>query len=479
MKTTHINLKTILTNLFFLFLFVSLLININPDFPFYYSKIHRVIAYVILSAIALFYIHNLVIFPILTVENDKKRYKKFIIRYSLTYLILTLCFWVYHAKISPRSSYIFDINLQKLFAINELSKLFLLSIIPLASTGMLCYTYATITIGKKLIFGYLEFLVNFIIITLLHLISAQHGNGFENLLLTFVLAVFYTNVFYITPILVKKKNKAKHKKELLTLCILYFVVMISSFVTSRSFFINAENFLQLIFNLFAVLCLVLFLSFIYGFYRIKLLSKNQDFTKKIEAKEVELNMLKSQVNPHFLFNTLNTLYSTALEEKASKTSGSIAKLANLLRYMQEDIVKDFIPLENEITYVKDYILIQKLRCAIEPELETTFNNTENYNISPGLLIPFVENAFKYGINPSKKSYLKVAVVCKENTIYFKCLNSYDSSFTTYHKEQGFGIGITNAKQRLRIIYPKNHQLEIKKTDDTFSVNLSITINNND
>ena len=138
-----------------------------------------------------------------------------------------------------------------------------------------------------------------------------------------------------------------------------------------------------------ILLSVLFLSCIYGYIRFKTKAKEQSFNLKLGEKESELKLLKSQVNPHFLFNTLNTLYATALTENANKTSESIAKLASLLRYMQKDISKDFIPLENEVKYLQDYISIQKLRCAIEPKVETQFSNVKNQMINPGLLITFV------------------------------------------------------------------------------------------
>ena len=169
------------------------------------------------------------------------------------------------------------------------------------------------------------------------------------------------------------------------------------------------------------------------------------------------------------------MYATALSENATKTAESTAKLANLLRYMQNDIHKDFIPLKNEINYVQDYIIIQKLRCAIEPEITTTFENVTNQSISPGLLIPFVENAFKYGIDPSNKSDLTIAIICDENTIHFTCVNSFNEHFKVHQTEEGFGIGIKNAKQRLDLVYPDKHTFEILKENNTFSVKLNISI----
>lgn len=230
---------------------------------------------------------------------------------------------------------------------------------------------------------------------------------------------------------------------------------------------------HLIFNISGILLITFFLSFIYGYSRLKIIAKEKSFDLKLGAKESELKLLKSQVNPHFLFNSLNTLYATALTENAPKASESIAKLASLIRYMQEDINKDFIPLQKEIKYLEDYITIQKLRCSVEPQVETHFENFENHIISPGLLIPFVENAFKYGINPSEPSKLKVSVYCNENSIIFECINSYDEDYKTYYKEQGFGIGIENAKQRLELVYPQNHVFEIVKENSIFSVKIVI------
>ncbi|WP_339707408.1 sensor histidine kinase [uncultured Kriegella sp.] len=234
-------------------------------------------------------------------------------------------------------------------------------------------------------------------------------------------------------------------------------------------FIHSAN----LFNLTTLFIITTILSLTYAHIRLKIQNRERFFNLKLETKKSELDLLKSQVNPHFLFNTLNTLYATALEENAPKTSESIAKLANLIRYMQSDISKDFIALENEIKYLKDYIAIQKLRCEVTPEIITNFKSIKGKTISPGLLIPFVENAFKYGIDPSKPSKLTLLVTGDPKGINFECTNSYDIHYKTSHKEQGFGIGITNTKQRLQLIYPKKHTLVIAKEKEMFKVKLSI------
>ncbi|WP_100613530.1 sensor histidine kinase [Confluentibacter citreus] len=315
----------------------------------------------------------------------------------------------------------------------------------------------------------LELAINLVIIGLvLHFIFSNISSWAAIITImyfTVKLLFFYINTFFVTPILLKEKKTGKYLLFVTCLFVLY--VLLSKYIYSITHF-EIGPFPNIIVLSMAFLIDYL-LSFVYGYIRHRI--KTQDVN--LGAKESELSLLKSQVNPHFLFNTLNTLYATALEEKAPKTAESTAKLANLIRYMQEDIDKDFIPLENEIKYLQDYIAIQKLRCVVEPEVVTDFRNVENHFITPGLLIPFVENAFKYGIDPSKPSRLEVSVICDENTIYFKCINSFDDNYKTYYKEQGFGIGIKNAKQRLELVYPKKHSFEVAKENNTFSVKMSI------
>ena len=303
-----------------------------------------------------------------------------------------------------------------------------------------------------------------------------------------IIVFFYVHSFLLLSIIIEKNNLKRYL--LYTIVCFVFINTIESWFgalhsskithfedgtrpSPYHFFLRKDWVIGHAIGLMPRFVTVGLISFVYGYLILKIKLQESFFNLKLSAKESELQLLKSQVNPHFLFNTLNTLYATALEEQAPKTAESTAKLASLLRYMQEDINKEFIPLENEIKYVQDYIAIQKLRCSVTPQIETKFENIDNKVISPGLLIPFVENAFKYGIDPSKPSKLKVSVICDEDTIHFECVNSYDDNFETYYKEQGFGIGIKNAKQRLELVYPKKHQLEVKKENNIFSVTLSV------
>jgi sensor histidine kinase YesM len=194
-------------------------------------------------------------------------------------------------------------------------------------------------------------------------------------------------------------------------------------------------------------------------------------------KEAELAQLKAQVNPHFLFNTLNTLYAFALKEGSEKTAECIAKLANLMRFLLDDMEKESILLQREVSYIQDYVKLQSIRSAVEHDitLSVDIEDEQSYSIAPMLLIPFVENAFKHGMNPNKVSRLKIDIMGKGSQIQFVIENSIDENFEAYYKERGFGIGIENVKSRLKYIYPNRHNISIAKTNGKFIVILTIDI----
>jgi hypothetical protein len=230
-------------------------------------------------------------------------------------------------------------------------------------------------------------------------------------------------------------------------------------------------------DLLMVFTLMLIPSFIY--YFIKRRMKDLELTgfSLYRKKEAELAQLRSQVNPHFLFNTLNTLYAFALKEKSEKTAECIAKLANLMRFMLDDMEKESILLQREVSYIQDYVKLQSIRSAVEHDISITVEIGEEngYSIAPMLLIPFVENAFKHGMNPNKVSHLGIDITAKEHKIQFVIENSVDESFESYYKEKGFGIGIENVKSRLMYIYPDRYNISIAKTVDKFMVILTVDV----
>jgi len=223
-----------------------------------------------------------------------------------------------------------------------------------------------------------------------------------------------------------------------------------------------------------ILHLLLIPAFVYAYLKNQVRQKSIGF-KLFRNKEAELNQLRSQVNPHFLFNSLNTLYSFALKENNSKTAEYIAKLANLMRYLVDDMEKEKIPVQKEIKYIEDYINLQAIRSPVEHRIEivNSISDEENIMIAPMLMIPFVENAFKHGINPNSLSELKVNFQISNDQFQFIIDNSVDRNFEAFYKEKGFGIGIENVRQRLEHIYPGQHSLSIADTSDRFIVILTI------
>lgn len=487
--TLALKRRKILVSTVFLILFMFLLVALTPDFHSYFVAGIRYSTYLYLAGVSLFFIHNLILIPLILEEHNSRKYLLQTLGCFSIFGIIELILFSSMLTGRPVNN-IFGINPSNLFNLEQLLKISAAICIPLLIIGLLSIFYILLIYGLNKITAYLELIVHIVILMVLF-IFAVHSPDVrtkEVLGISIAVLVFYTNTFLITPLLRKDQNKLIYGTGLIGLCVVYFLIQLLviktfgfiQFDPDTGDRITNGKLIQMVFsapNIF-ILFITMFLSFVYGYLRITTKAEEKLFKLNLGKKESELHLLKSQVNPHFLFNALNLLYATSLTENAEKTSESIIKLASLIRYMQEDIDKDFIPLENEVKYVQDYIAIQKLRCAVEPQIETSFVHLENHYISPGLFIPFIENSFKYGIDPSKPSKLTVSVNCDQRNIYFLCENSYNEEFKAYYKEQGFGIGIKNARQRLELVYPNKHTFEINKENNTFSVKISITTKTN-
>lgn len=208
-------------------------------------------------------------------------------------------------------------------------------------------------------------------------------------------------------------------------------------------------------------------------------TKNSKLQSKIletqlKLKEQELNYLKMQIQPHFLFNTLNTMYGFALK-KADETPEMILKLSNLLDYLLYEIDKPKVGLLKEIEHINDYIALEKMR--FNNSLLVSFNkNTipETATISPMLLLPFIENSFKHGTLINGVLHVGINLKYSKNAILFSVKNS-----ALRNEKTSYGIGLKNAKKRLEILYPNAHNLMISQNDNSFTVNLTLNTVLND
>jgi two-component system, LytTR family, sensor kinase len=190
----------------------------------------------------------------------------------------------------------------------------------------------------------------------------------------------------------------------------------------------------------------------------------------------DLQFLRSQINPHFLFNALNTLYGTALKEKSEQTAEGIQMLGDMMRFMLHENNLDSIPMNKELEYLKNYIALQKLRTPPSPGILIADNIDEvkcNHPIAPMLLIPFVENAFKHGISLNEKSWITIKLECAESFIWFEVRNSIHNRFEGDTERDKSGIGLTNVAERLRLLYPGKHELNVRKNENEFIAKLVI------
>ncbi|MFD0750213.1 sensor histidine kinase [Mucilaginibacter calamicampi] len=195
---------------------------------------------------------------------------------------------------------------------------------------------------------------------------------------------------------------------------------------------------------------------------------------RLGKSENELNVLKQQLDPHFLFNTLNYLYGTALREKAESTAKGIEVMSGMMRYSVEGMQQTFVPLADEVNFIEQYLYLQRVRLP-----ERTSNGIrvtvaipdKACIIAPMLLIPFIENAFKHGISNDSSVDINIDIRSTGNVLTMKINNSIHSE----NLVKGTNSGLSITKRRLELLYPYKHQLEIKAGMDRYDVLLVLTL----
>lgn len=206
------------------------------------------------------------------------------------------------------------------------------------------------------------------------------------------------------------------------------------------------------------------------FWRSKLITSES----KLANVESELKLLQSQLSPHFLFNTLNSIYGLTLR-KSDKAPVLVLKLSDLLRYSVYDTGEQFVPLSKEIDYLKNYIDFEKVRLGDRLELSLHLEEGSNLQIAPMLLMVFVENAFKHARNSSEdKIFVGIVLKSWEKNVLFSIENSFEVQKTeSRNLNAESGLGIENAKRRLELMYPKKHTLSMRQERDRYKVSLQI------
>lgn len=197
---------------------------------------------------------------------------------------------------------------------------------------------------------------------------------------------------------------------------------------------------------------------------------------KVASTSSELTLLKSQINPHFLFNSLNTVYGLALNEESPKTAHAVQQLSEMMRFMLHENTAEKIELKKEVEYLNNYIELQKLRLDQNQniQLDIEIDDACEGEIAPMLLIPFVENAFKHGISLKEPSWIKIRLSCADKKVHLNVHNSVHKRLDDPEMGKS-GIGQENVRKRLAILYPQKHLFQLYDAEDNYEANIKIDL----
>ena len=205
------------------------------------------------------------------------------------------------------------------------------------------------------------------------------------------------------------------------------------------------------------------------------LARTEALAQQLSA---EIRFLRSQVNPHFLFNTLNNLFSMAQKKGNEELADGISKLSGMMRYMIYESNTDRVPLQKEIEYLTDCIALNKLR-YVDSEVKVNFHypdraSVASVQVAPMLFIPFLENAFKHGVAIGQVSSIDMTIALNQNKLIFTCANTDHSGVKKMDEEKG-GIGLENVKRRLELVYLTKHELMLQKERGKYNIKLQIDL----
>lgn len=220
---------------------------------------------------------------------------------------------------------------------------------------------------------------------------------------------------------------------------------------------------------------IFYMAFSVALYLSKQWYEQRELIRKMELEKLnaELEYLKAQINPHFVFNSINTIYFQ-IDKQNITARESLSAFSDMLRYQLYECNGKEIPIEKEITYLKNYVDLQRMRK--DENYEISFNQEDNvkgFSISPLLLIPFVENAFKHVSHHAQGNSINIRLSCHENNFHLNVFNTKEQNLNAKNYQ---GIGLRNVKRRLELLYKDRHNLIVNEGTDGFEVDLSIRIN---
>ena len=307
----------------------------------------------------------------------------------------------------------------------------------------------------------------------------QDGMKLEVFSHLLMLLLFWLNYLYLIPYYYLIKA---HKQYIFFVCVGVFIVSVLQYILFINYATNIEEYWH--FELFSIIDLpplILYFMLLYkyaymyfGMIGLGLLLRIRNNLIRIERNkhEVEISTLLSKINPHFLFNALNSIYVLNIKEGAEKSADAVHRLSQLMRYLIAEVNEHFIPLEKEILYIENYIALQELR--LDESVVLIYDcrgKSEGKKIAPLITLPFIENAFKHGVNPDEDSKIDISI-CIEENIFKMCVRNNKVN-VQYNAHEQSGIGIENTKDRLALLYPGKHNLLIEENELYYTVHLSI------
>ena len=295
------------------------------------------------------------------------------------------------------------------------------------------------------------------------------------LIIPLLIGLFYWNSHYLIPKFLKRDSWWKY---IIILCVSFLIFFYSGVFVYKMFFENGyqsgfDDVIDYFDHSLILHLIVIGISTSLGISKIALQNATQKAVAEEKQKEAELKYLRNQFNPHFLFNTLNALYSLSTEEEATKTTEAILKLSEIMRYPINQGLKNKVALKDEILFIENYVALQKLRLGDDyPIIFQKEGDFTDLKIMPLCLIPIVENTFKYGISQRDKPSIYFSIKANNDSIQFLSKNRIIGE----NNANSHQIGIENLKLRLDIVYNSKYSLNLNKMQNDYSVELILKSN---
>ena len=317
----------------------------------------------------------------------------------------------------------------------------------------------------------------------------------NGLITLYSLALIYFNMYYLIPRYLLAKKYWQYMGIIIFLTVLIVSVIhypIMAYLFKNPFYATRQGYFVLLSDTTFMLVISTALKFL------KLLYEREKYTKQLETQtleltqknlETELSLLKNQINPHFLFNTLNSIYFL-IKKNPAQSQEVVLQFSNMLSHQLYDATKYEIPIGKEVEYIQNYIDIEKIRQGDLVTVDMQVKGDLTQLIAPMLLLPFVENAFKHGKSKTDGYWIKILIEVTEQHIMVRVENSFDPTakplnlerdglkafnFDDYKK----GIGLANVRRRLELMYKQSYQLDVHQMQQIFKVNLTIDLNKNE